>query len=161
MRRTWTFQQQSQIPAPPQAVWDRVVTHEGINDEMQPWMTMSVPKGAADVTIDNLEVGKPVGRAWLRLFSVLPFDYDHLTVALIEPGRRFREQSTMLSMREWIHDRTVEADADGHTQVIDIITFSPRLGFLLSGPIMRRVLAAFFRHRHRRLRAHFTAPTVA
>lgn len=62
----------------------------------------------------------------------------------------------MISIRQWIHDRTVEAGPDGQTQVTDVITFSPRLGFLLSGPLMRRVLAAFFRHRHRRLHAHFT-----
>lgn len=157
MRRTWIFQQQSQIPATPQAVWDRVVTPEGINDEMRPWMTMSVPKGAEGVTIDNLQVGQPVGRAWIRLFGVLPFEYDYLTVALVEPGRRFREESTMLAMREWVHDRTVEASPDGQSQVTDVITFSPRLGFWLSCPIMRRVLSAFFGHRHRRLRAHFTS----
>lgn len=158
MRRTWTFEQLSLIPASPQAVWDRVITPEGINDEMRPWMTMSMPCGAVDVTIDTLEVGRPIGRAWLRLFGLLPYDFDHLTVALVEPGRRFREESTMISMRRWIHDRTVEAAPGGQAQVTDVVTFSPRLALVLAGPLLRRVLAAFFRHRHRRLRRHFVRP---
>jgi len=155
MRRTWAFRQSSTIVAPATAVWERVVTPEGINDEMRPWMTMSVPRGADGITIDSVEIGQPIGRAWLRLFGVIPYDFDHLKVTLIEPGRRFREESTMISMRQWIHDRTVDPAADGSTVVTDVITFTPRLGLRLSGTLLRVVLAAFFRHRHRRLAAHF------
>lgn len=60
---------------------------------------MSIPRGAGDLTIDALDVGRPIGRSWLRLFGVLPFDYDDLCLAELEPGRRFREESTMASMR--------------------------------------------------------------
>ncbi|MFT3715883.1 MAG: hypothetical protein QM774_08030 [Gordonia sp. (in: high G+C Gram-positive bacteria)] len=155
MDRTWSFRQSSEIPAPASRVWGRVVTPDGINDEMRPWMTMSVPHGAGEVTIDSLEVGRPIGRAWLRLFGILPYDFDHLTIAELEPGRRFREESTMISMRRWTHDRTVEPVADGRSRVTDVITFAPRAGLVLSAPILRRALAAFFRHRHRRLAAHF------
>jgi hypothetical protein len=75
------------------AVWARVVTFAGINDEMLPWMTMSPPRGTAIMRIDTVEVGEPLGRFWLRLFGVLPLDYDHLTFAELEPGRRFHEKS--------------------------------------------------------------------
>lgn len=155
MKRTWSFEQRSIIAASPQAVWERIVTPEGINDEMHPWMTMSVPRGAEAVTIDNLEIGKPIGRAWLRLFGVLPFDYDRLTIALVEPGRRFREESTMASMRGWVHDRTVEPGPDGQALVTDVVTLTPRAVLALGGPVIARMLAAFFRHRHRRLAAFF------
>lgn len=155
MGRTWTFTQRSEIAAPAQAVWDRVVTPEGINDEMRPWMTMAVPRGAGDITIDTVAVGRPVGRAWLRLFGLLPFDYDHLTVAELDPGRRFREESTMLSMRAWTHERTVAPVGGDRTEVIDVVTFAPRLGPAVTGPLLRRLLTAFFGHRHRRLAAHF------
>ena len=154
MKRTWSFRQSSTVPASPSAVWDRVVTPEGINDEMRPWMTMSVPKGADDITIDSLDIGRPIGRAWLRLFGIVPYDFDHLSIAELDRGRYFREESTMISMRRWTHERTVEP-ADGGTRVTDVVTFSPRLPMVLCGPILQRVLAAFFRHRHRRLAAHF------
>lgn len=155
MKRTWTFTQTSEIPAPMAAVWDRVVSPEGINDELRPWMTMSVPRGAEGITIDSLEIGPPIGRAWLRLFGVLPYDFDRLSIAEVEPGRYFREESTMISMRRWTHQRRLEPIDDGRTGVTDTITFSPRLGMVLAGPLLHRVLPALFRHRHRRLAAHF------
>lgn len=156
MKRTWTFRQSSEIPASSQAVWERVITPEGINDEMRPWMTMSVPHGAEGITIDTLDIGRPIGRAWIRLFGVLPYDFDHLSIAELDRGRYFREQSTMMSMRRWTHERTVEPVSGDRTRVTDQITFSPRLHMLLAGPVLQRVLAAFFRHRHRRLAAHFS-----
>lgn len=155
MRRTWSFVQESTVAAPAEAVWDRIVTPDGINDEMRPWMTMSVPRGADGITIDTVELGTPVGRAWLRLFGVLPFDYDHLVIVSIEPGRRFREESTMASMRQWVHQRTVDPAGSDSCTVTDEITFTPRLGFRPAGPLLVRVVAAFFRHRHRRLALHF------
>ena len=99
------------IDAPAEQVWERVVTPEGINDELPPWMTMSMPRGAKDLTVDTVPVGAPVGRCWLRLFGVLPFDYDDLMIAELRPGRGFHEQSTMLSMRLWRHERTLDPEA--------------------------------------------------
>jgi len=154
MTRTWTFRRSSVVPAPPHVVWNRVVTPDGINDERRPWMTMSIPRGTDGVSIDTLLVGVPIGRAWLRLFGVVPFDFDHLQLSHVEPGRRFLEESSMISMRSWIHDRTVEAEGDG-ARVTDVVTFTPRAVLRPAGPVLARVVAAFFRHRHRRLVAHF------
>jgi hypothetical protein len=97
-------ERQSIIDAPAEQVWGRVVTPEGINDELRPWMTMSMPRGAESLTVDNVPIGTPVGRCWMRLFGVLPFDYDHLTIAELWPGQGFHEESTMMSMRLWRHD---------------------------------------------------------
>ena len=82
------------VDAPPEQVWARVVTPEGINDELRPWMTMSMPRGKESLTVGNVPVGRPVGRCWMRLFGVLPFDYDDLTIAELWPGRGFHEEST-------------------------------------------------------------------
>ena len=72
----------------------------------------------------------------------------------LEPGRRFREQSTMLSMRAWTHDRTVEA-AGERTIVTDRVAFEPRLPLRVAGPLLKQIIQAFFAHRHRRLRRYF------
>jgi hypothetical protein len=69
-------ERQSIVEATAEQVWARVVTPEGINDELRPWLTMSMPRGAKSLTVDNVPIGTPIGRAWLRLFGVLPFDYD-------------------------------------------------------------------------------------
>ena len=149
-------EQTSDVAAPIDAVWDRVISPEGINDEMRPWLTMSMPRGAEDLTIDTVELGVPLGRAWIRLFGLLPIDYDHLSIAALEPGRSFHEKSTMLSMRSWQHERTLTPVTDAVTRVHDRITFEPRVLLRPSAGLFRRVFAAFFAHRHRRLTRHFS-----
>ena len=72
MRGQAVVEQQSHVDAPVERVWARVVTPEGINDELRPWMTMSMPRGAESLTVDSVPVGEPIGRCWLRLFGVVP-----------------------------------------------------------------------------------------
>lgn len=145
------------VNAPAERVWQRVVTPEGINDELRPWMTMSMPRGAASLTIDNVPIGTPLGRSWLRLFGVLPFDYDKLSIAELDPGRGFREESTMLSMSRWQHERSVTPASDGTalTIVRDRITFALRPGLRFATPVVAAGIRSLFDHRHRRLQRHF------
>jgi len=148
-------EQSSDVAAPIDAVWERVVSPEGINDEMRPWLTMSMPRGTEDLTIDTVPLGEPLGRAWIRLFGLLPIDYDHLSIAAIDPGRSFHERSTMLSMRSWQHERTLTPVSDTGTRVHDRVTFEPRLPLRPLSGLFVRVFGAFFAHRHRRLARHF------
>jgi ligand-binding SRPBCC domain-containing protein len=143
------------VDAPAEQVWARVVTPAGINDELRPWMTMSMPRGAESLTVDNVPIGTPIGRCWMRLFGVVPFDYDLLKIAELQPGRAFREESTMLSMRRWRHERSVTPDDDGKAVVRDRITFQLRAPMRLLTPIVAAGLRALFGHRHRRLQRHF------
>jgi ligand-binding SRPBCC domain-containing protein len=154
------IERRSVVAAAADAVWARVVTPEGINDELRPVMTMSMPRGAEALTVDNVPVGVPIGRAWLRLFGVLPFDYDQLTIAELEPGRRFREESTMLSMSLWRHERTVTPDGATASVVHDRVGFRLRAGLRLSTPLVAVGIGALFSHRHRRLQRHFAVTTA-
>jgi hypothetical protein len=149
-------EQVSEVAAPHAQVWKRVVSPEGINDEMRPWLTMTMPRATGDLTVATVPLGQPLGRAWIRLFGVLPIDYDHLSIVALEPGRSFHEKSTMFSMRSWQHERTLTPVDDAVTRVHDRITFEPRLLLRLSAGFMARVFAGFFAHRHRRLARHFT-----
>lgn len=146
------------VPAPAADVWERVIDPVGINDEMRPWMTMRLPRAASGMTIETIPLGRPIGRAWLRLCGVVPFDFDHLVLVELEPGVRFLERSTMLSMRVWEHERTL-TPVPGGTRVHDRVAFEPRLPVPGVGAVLARVVDAFFKHRHRRLWAHFaTSP---
>jgi ligand-binding SRPBCC domain-containing protein len=149
------IERRSIVDAPADQVWARVVTPEGINDELRPWMTMSMPRRAESLTVDNVPVGTPIGRAWLRLFGVLPFDYDRLTIAELQPGHSFREESTMLSMRRWSHERAVTPNGDAEAVVRDRITFQLRAVLRPLTPVVAAGLRALFGHRHRRLQRHF------
>jgi ligand-binding SRPBCC domain-containing protein len=152
MAQTVEVTTRSKLDAPAPAVWERVISPAGINDELAPWMRMTIPKGMGDLTPENVTLGERIGRSWILLFRFLPIDYDDITLVELEDGRRFLERSPMMSMRLWEHERTVEPDGDRCT-VTDRIRFQPKLG-ALARP-MHRTFAAFFRHRHRRLHRHF------
>ena len=62
---------------------------------------------------EEIELGVPLGRCWLLLFGLLPFEYDELTLVRLEPGRGFLERSRMLSLRHWEHERTLEPSGRG------------------------------------------------
>ncbi|MEU0312554.1 hypothetical protein [Nocardioides sp. NPDC006273] len=145
---------QVEVPAAAEAVWERVVHPDGINHEMRPWMTMRLPRSASGLTVETIPLGQPIGRAWLRLFGLIPFDFDHLTVVELEAGVRFLERSTMLSMRRWEHERTLTPVARG-TQVHDRVTLQPQLPIPGLGMLLAWVVDAFFKHRHRRLQKYF------
>lgn len=142
------------LAADADAVWSRAVTPAGINHEMRPWVTMTMPRVAHGLTVDTITLGQPIGRAWLRLFGVLPFDYDRLVLIEREPGRRFLEQSTMLSMRRWEHERTL-TPVTGGTHVTDRITFEPRLPLRPVARLLALGVNAFFKHRQRRLETYW------
>ena len=62
---TMIVERQSIVDAPAERVWARVVTPEGINDELRPWMTMSMPRGAEEsLTVDD-RPGRHTGRPLL------------------------------------------------------------------------------------------------
>jgi ligand-binding SRPBCC domain-containing protein len=142
------------VPASAGAVWERIIHPDGINDEMRPWMTMRMPREASGLTVETIPLGQSIGRAWLRLFGLIPFEYDYLTIVEIEPGKRFLERSTMLSMRRWEHERTLIPVAGG-TQVHDRVTLQPRFPVPGLAALLARVVDAFFKHRHRRLHRYF------
>jgi hypothetical protein len=135
-------------------VWDRVTTPAGINDEMRPFLRMTIPRGIERLDLDSIEVGKPIGRSWILLFGLLPFDYDEVNLARFDPGEGFLERSAMLSQRLWEHERTLEPVAGG-CEVTDRVRWEPRIG-LMASPL-RPAVGWFFRHRHRRLLRHFGA----
>jgi hypothetical protein len=142
----------SHLNASPTEVWDRVISPEGINDEMRPYLRMTLPPGVEQLDPENVEIGVPIGRSWILLFGLLPFDYDDVTLARLEPERGFLERSKMLSQRSWEHERTLEP-AEGGCLVTDRVCWQPRLG--LPARPLRPVIGWFFRHRHKRLQQHF------
>ena len=157
MERRSSFEIASRLEANADEVWDRATTPEGINDELRPLMRMTVPAGFTSLEPDRIELGEPIGRSWVLLGGVLPFDYDDITLVELEPGRRFVERGRMLSQRMWQHVRSVEP-VDGGSVIRDAVAWEPKLP--VSGRALRPLFATIFRHRHRRLRRHFGGEAV-
>ena len=137
-------------------VWDRVITPDGINHELGPWLRMTVPSALKGATVDTVTVGVPLGRSWVLALGFVPVDFDDLCIA--ELGERhFVERSRLMSMRVWQHERAVTPEGDA-CRVSDRLTFEARAllrvipgGTRAASAIVRRI----FEHRHRRLRAYF------
>ena len=147
-----SVQQESVLSAPPDAVWARVSTFEGVNDELMPLMRMTAPAHIRALDPSDVVLGERIFRSWVLLFGVLPIDFDDLALVSLEPGRGFHERSRMLSMRVWEHERTLTPEGAG-CRVVDRLSFQPRLPGM--GPLLQRFIRMTFRHRHRRLRRHF------
>jgi ligand-binding SRPBCC domain-containing protein len=148
-----TFTKRSIVPATPDEVWDQITTPDGINAELSPWMKMTVPGPLRGKSIHDLELGKRLGRSYFLLFGFIPFDYDDITIAELEHGKRFRETSSMGSISNWEHERTLRA-VEGGTEVTDRITLEMRWPLSRIPGLQHQVaktLAWLFDHRHRRL----------
>ena len=150
-----TVEQSSTVDAPAPDVWRAAVSPEGINRELGPWMRMTVSRDLRGMTIDDAPLGEVAGRSWILLFGFLPVEYDDLRLVELEPGRRFLERSSMLTLRPWQHERVVEPIDAGSCRVTDRLSFELR-GVLARVPgssrLARTIVTALFRHRHRRLR---------
>lgn len=147
------FEVASRLDAPADAVWARVTTAAGVNDELMPIVRMTVPRGLGDLNIDTVSNGTTLGRSWILLLGVIPIDWDRIHIERLEPGRAFHERSTMLSQRSWSHSRTVDPAGQDACTVTDEIRFEPRLPFLT--PLLTPLFRWVFGHRHRRLRRAF------
>jgi ligand-binding SRPBCC domain-containing protein len=142
------------LRAAPAEVWRHVTSIDGINRELAPWLRMTVPSEARRLTIDDAldSLGDALIVSRVLLFGVLPVERMRLTIVALEPGHRFVEQSPMLTMRSWRHERTVEPTADG-CRLSDRLSFEPLVR--ASSPLLRRLVGALFAHRHRRLVERF------
>lgn len=135
-------------------MWARATAPAGINDELRPLLRMTVPHRLKGLTVGDVPLGEPLGRSWILLLGLIPVEYDDLCLIERDPGRRFLERSSTLTLRTWQHERIVAPIDSGSCRVTD------RLGFELRGPlaalpgstgITQAIVGALFRHRHRRL----------
>lgn len=147
-----SFEIASDLAASPEAVWQRVVTPAGINDELLPLMRMTMPRHLRGATIDQIPLQQRIGRCWLLLLGLVPVDYDDLALVEVDPGRRFLEHSTMLTQSRWSHERIVEPH-DGGCRVIDRLRWEGRTRAFEA--VFGAAVPILFRHRNRRLRRHF------
>jgi ligand-binding SRPBCC domain-containing protein len=142
----------SLLRAPRDAVWARVSTAAGINDELWPLFRMTAPAHLRRDGLAAVGVGQRVCRSWVLLGGVLPIDWDDITLVALEPPAGFRERSSMLTQRVWEHERALEETPDGCV-LTDRIGYEPRVA--VPDAALRALFSRVFRHRHRRLQRRF------
>jgi ligand-binding SRPBCC domain-containing protein len=148
----------SDLAAPPEVVWKHATTLRTINEEMGPWLYMTHPAAARDLSLSDvgqrggMAFGTPLFSSWVLLLRCLPVERMQVTITELEDGARFVEQSKTLLMKSWRHERRVEPRGSGCT-VTDILTVEPPIG-LFAG-LVAACVSWFFGHRHAQLRRRF------
>jgi ligand-binding SRPBCC domain-containing protein len=132
----------TKVSASVEDVWSWSTSIRGIKSEMWPILKMTFPKGMTHIGKDTV-LRKPLCRCQFLLLGIFPIDMSKLTFLELEPGRRFVEQSPLLSMRLWRHERVVTPAGDGAC-VTDNLEFSPRF----ASPLVKWFVKLFFEHRH-------------
>jgi ligand-binding SRPBCC domain-containing protein len=140
------------LAASPEVVWSRVKTMKGVNAELMPFLLMTYPAAQNALDGRQLKFGVPLFRSVLLMFGIIPMDLHTLVLESLTPDRGFRERSSSLLQREWMHERTLEHVEEG-TRITDRVVFCCRLPALNFA--FRPVVRFIFRHRHRRLRQRF------
>lgn len=134
---------ESKVPTTPAELWNWSTSVHGVDAEMRPVLKLDFPKGMTHIPRDGSGLGKPLGNCKFLLFGVLPVDLSRLTFVEVEPGRRFVEQSPLLSMKSWRHERVIAPGTDG-TRVVDTLEFTPRF----ATGVVAWFISKFFQHRH-------------
>lgn len=137
------------VPASAEEVWAWSTSIKGIKAEMWPVLKITFPKGMTHIGEDTT-LDKPLCRCQFLLLGLFPIDMSKLTFVELDPGRRFVEQSPLLSMRSWRHERIVTPTTQG-TLITDHLTFRPRV----AGPVVGWFVKLFFQHRHAMLAKAF------
>jgi ligand-binding SRPBCC domain-containing protein len=153
---------ESKIPATPDEVWNWSTSVKGVGTEMGPILKLHFREGGIPVPHDRDSLGKVLGKGTFLLFGIIPIDQSRLTFVEVEPGQRYVEQSQLLSMKRWRHERIIAPGADG-TRVIDKLEFTPRF----ADGVAKWFISWLWKHRHQVLRRQFrerrtaarTAPT--
>lgn len=145
----------TKVPASAEEVWAWSTSISGIKSEMEPILTMTFPNEMTHIGKDTT-LRKPLCRCKFLLFGIIPIDMSRLTFVELEPGRRFVEQSPLLSMHSWRHERVVTPAGEGAC-VTDRLEFSPRF----ASPIVAWFVKLFFGHRHAVLSRSFRGAAAA
>ena len=145
---------ESRLAETPERIWAVASTMAGVNAELGPWVRMSYPAERAALDGQDVPMQEVLFQSWLCAFGVLPFDRHALRLERLYPGVGFDERSTSWMQKLWVHRRRIEA-VEGGACVSDELEIEPRL--LFAAPLVRMIVGALFRHRHRRLRARFGA----
>jgi ligand-binding SRPBCC domain-containing protein len=135
----------SQVRRPSRELWPIMTSAAGVNAELKPLITMTFPQAGFDFA--SAPLNQPLFTSWILAFGFLPFDRHTFVLHEIGPSH-FVETSHTLLQKLWRHERYLTDQGDS-TEVRDVVTVLPRLAFMR--PLTNRIVAAIFRHRHRRL----------
>jgi hypothetical protein len=146
----------SHLAAPPGPVWNHATSMAGVNLELAPWVRMTHPAWAQDISSAPELLGRTAFHSWLLAGGILPFDRHALRLLELDDhgvrGGRFAESSSSWLQARWDHEREVAPEGSG-TRVTDRLVVEPRLA--VARPVTAAMVGWLFTRRHVRLRSRF------
>jgi len=143
----------STLRAPRSEVWAVVSTMRGVNAELRPFVRMTYPNLAEQLSDAAIVPGEVLFRSWLLAGSVIPIDRHDLALERVMDGEGFDEESTSMLQRRWRHERRLSDTPEGGCVVRDRLVVVPRVA--IARPVVARTVRFLFDHRHRVLRRTF------
>ncbi len=134
-------------------VWAIVSTMAGVNAELRPFVRMTYPAHAEQLSSAAIVPGEVLFRSLLLAGSLVPIDRHALVLERVVDGEGFDEESTSLLQRRWRHERWLTDTPDGGCIVRDHLVITPRLA--LARPVVALAVRFLFDHRHRVIRQRF------
>jgi hypothetical protein len=142
-----TLTMTTHVPVSTGEAWAWSTSLEGVRTEMRPLLKVVFPKTMTHIGPDTA-LNTILGRCQFLLFGLIPVDMSRLRFTEMVPGHRFVEESDLLSMRSWRHERVITPSTDGRAaRITDHLAFTPRM----ATPVVRYVVKLFFEHRHKML----------
>lgn len=144
---------ESRLRAPGRIVAADVFSLRGVNDELGPWLHMTVPRGWEKRPINRWPVGRSLFVSWILLLGLIPLGRHVFGMTEVsETG--FSESSHSVLLRQWVHRRHIVSEG-AECAVLDRISFEPRLRCL--APLMLPIYRLVFSWRHHRLRSRYAS----
>ncbi|MEW7851062.1 hypothetical protein AB2N08_20430 [Massilia aurea] len=135
------------VPVSTGEAWAWSTSLDGVRTEMRPLLKVVFPRSMTHIRPDTAR-NTVLGRCQFLLFGLFPIDMSRLRFTEMEPGHRFVEESDLLSMHSWRHERVITPSTDGRgARVTDHLAFTPRL----ATPLVRYLVKLFFARRHKKL----------
>lgn len=128
-----------------------LLTMEGVNYELSPWLQMSAPEEWQTKPIKHWPINRKLFKSWITLFGLIPVDLH--AFKLIETNENgIKECSTSIINTYWKHERTI-LKFDTVSKVRDTLEFQPRLSWLAF--ILKPIYKSVFIHRHNKLKQRY------
>jgi ligand-binding SRPBCC domain-containing protein len=124
-----------------------------VNYELGPWIQMSAPAKWQSLALKDWCGNGPLFKSWVLLLGIIPLDHHAFGSLDLSQDMRFVETSSSWVNCVWQHERVVKA-VPGGCEVIDKISFAPRLSFVSA--MLKLIYVLVFRHRHAKLRLRYT-----
>jgi len=145
------FEIATHLSVEPVKLYRELLTINGVNRELAPYINMSAPKQWRAKQISEWPVGAFFFNSRVTLFGLIPIDSHRFKFSEVSESG-FSESSKTLMNKEWNHTRSIVAAGSG-SKVKDLIEYKSKLSIV--GIILMPVFKAIFKHRHKKLKAKY------